>query len=164
MSNPSEFRFRRVARDILDLGELQLQLLSIDSQEARQQAGRAVAWLTVALALGGSALTVVMVGAGFALADWAEWPVGLSLLAVAAIVFVFVLLLGYFAYRALRSATSSMQECKSEFVENVKWLKATLIAPGSSPRHQMRAEDFPPTDRYPEQAGVSQNGHHRTPR
>ncbi|QDV69476.1 hypothetical protein Poly24_31920 [Rosistilla carotiformis] len=132
----------RVARDVLDLCELQLQLLSVDSQEAKRKATRAMIFHAVALALGGSAVTTLMIGGGFLLHDWAGWTIGASLVTVSGVMLLIVAGLLMSAMRATSEASAAMHETKSEFVENLKWLKAVLINPETSARNQLRAESF----------------------
>jgi len=134
---------RRVVRDIVDLFELQMQLLSVDAQSAQRKLNRAIGSGVTALVLAGSALTVLMFGAGFALHELTELTVGVSLLIVSGVIFLFVLGLLFAAYRAILAAAASMSETKSEFTENLRWLKATLLAPETSVRNQLRDESFP---------------------
>ncbi|WP_417736003.1 phage holin family protein [Rosistilla oblonga] len=141
MNSPSGFG--RVARDVLDLCELQMQLLSVDSQEAKRKATRAMVTAAAGITLGGSALTTAMVGGSFLLHEYAQWSVGASLLCVAGITFGIVAALLFAATKAITSASAALQETKSEFAENLKWLKAVLINPETSARNQLRAESFP---------------------
>ncbi|WP_246105662.1 phage holin family protein [Rosistilla ulvae] len=149
--------FSRVARDLLELCELQFQLLSVDSQEARRKATRAMQLTVISIALGGSALTTSMIGCSFLVHELAGWTPGASLASVAAASFVVVAGLLWAASRATATATAALQETKSEFIENLKWLKAVLIRPETSPRNQLRAESFP--DRNPS-CNPDANGSH----
>ncbi len=134
--------FGRLAQDIFDLCELQLQLLSVDSEEAKRRAIHAVILVAIGATLAGSALTTAMIGGGFLLSEVADWTVGASLLTVAGCIIGFVIVLFIAANRAVRAASAAMQETKSEFVENVKWIKAVLRSPQSSPRNQEHAASF----------------------
>lgn len=134
---------QRVVSDIIDLCELQMQLLSVDSQAAKRKLVRAIACGVIAATLAGSALTVVMIGLGFALHELATLSIGVSLLIVGSATFAVVIALLVVGWSAVQSAASAMSETKSEFAENLRWLKATLVSPASSPRHQMRDETFP---------------------
>ena len=134
--------FRRVARDIADLCELQLHLFSIDSQQAKKQLARSAALATVSLALAGSALTSAILGGGWLLHDVLEWSPGASILIVAVVVLLLAAILAWLALRSVQSAGSALQESKSELAENLKWLKGTLLAPDRSPRNQYRADGF----------------------
>lgn len=137
--------FSQVARDIIDLAELQMQLLSVDSQEAKRKAVKAVAFTGIGATLAGSALTTAMVGGGFLLHELADWTVGSSLLTIAGATLALVAILLFAAVRAVNTAAAAMNETKSEFAENLKWIKAVIVAPETSPRNQIRAEHFPPS-------------------
>jgi uncharacterized membrane protein YqjE len=134
---------RRVTRDIADLIELQMQLLSVDLQSAKRQMTQAAACVTLGGMLAGSALTVTLVGCGYLLHESTELSVGQSLVAVGLVVAVIAACLALVALRAARTAAVSMGESKSELAENLRWLKATLIDPENSPRNQFRDESFP---------------------
>lgn len=134
--------FRRVIRDCIDLAELQFQLLSVDSQEARRKGSAAVALGGVAIALGASMLTVLLIGFGFLLHEQTQLSTGVSLLIVCGITFVLIGVLGWFAYRFVRTAAAALAETKSEFAENLRWIKATILAPETSARNQLRSESF----------------------
>lgn len=134
--------FQRVIRDVLDLFELQMQLISVDSQEAQRKLMAAVSCGAVAAVLAGSALTVAMLACGYLLDEATDLSTGASLLIVSVIFFVIVAVLGWIALRAIQAATAAMSETKSEFAENIRWLKATLIAPETSARNQLRRESF----------------------
>ncbi|TWU03220.1 phage holin family protein [Neorhodopirellula pilleata] len=138
--------FQRVTRDILDLAELQWQLLSVDSQAARTKLVRALILSAVAATLATSALTVLIAGLGLALHDLSELPIGLSLLIAATVVFVIVGVMLWIALKSIQSAGAAIAETKSEFGENLRGLKATLVSPSTSPRNQIRAESFATND------------------
>ncbi|GAA5505839.1 phage holin family protein [Novipirellula caenicola] len=145
-SRDHQSSFQRVTEDVLDLFELQMQLLSVDSQAAKRKLSQAVACGAVAIALAGSALTVLMVGGGFLLSEFTELTAGQSLLIVGVVFFLIVALLGWIALKAVGAAAAAMSESKSEFAENLRWLKATLVSPKTSPRNQIRRDSFSDED------------------
>ncbi len=138
-SHTNQSSFQRVTQDVLDLFELQMQLLSVDSQEAKRKLTTAIACGAIAATLAGSALTVVMIGGGFLLGELTGVSSGGSLLMVSGAVFA---VLGWIAFSAIKNAASAMSETKSEFTENLRWMKATLISPKKSPRNQLRRDSF----------------------
>jgi uncharacterized membrane protein YqjE len=142
----SQRGINRVVRDIVDLFELQYELWTVDSQEAKRNAMRAGGLLIAGSALLAAALATAMIGAGFLVNELAGWSVGTSLLSVAAATVVIVAGLLWWATTAIHTAAAAMSETKSEFVENLKWIKAVLISPETSPRNQIRAESFPLPD------------------
>lgn len=144
MTDPSSIQ--RVMRDLLDLAELQMQLLAVDSEAAKRKLTGAVGASLVAVTLGGSALTVLIAGLGVWVHEVSELSVGVSLMLVAVAVFLVVAVLLWVALRAIHSAAASMKEVRSEFAENLRWLKATLVSPGTSARNRLRRESFDPVD------------------
>ncbi|WP_442506061.1 phage holin family protein [Novipirellula sp. SH528] len=145
-SRDHQSSFQRVTEDILDLFELQMELLSVDSQAAKRKLAQAVACGAIAVALAGSALTVLMIGSGFLLSELTELTAGTSLLIVGAVFFAIVAVLGWIALKAVNAAAAAMSESKSEFAENLRWLKATLVSPKTSPRNQIRRDSFSDED------------------
>lgn len=161
-SDASLSSFQRVVRDILDLCELQMQLISVDSQAAKRSLVRAIACGAAAIALAGSALTVAMVGAGVLLGEFTELTTGAALLIVSAAFFVLVAVLGWLVMKAILAAAAAMSETKSEFAENLRWLKSTLISPQTSARNQLRRESFynRTSVSYSESAGANADASH----
>ncbi|MDM4014397.1 phage holin family protein [Roseiconus lacunae] len=141
-TSPSPMRV--VLRDIIDLMELQWQLLSVDSQEARRKLTKAMIAGVSAVTLAGSALTVLLVGVGFLIRDLTPLGTGAAIIVTSVTAFVVVVVLLWLAAGAATKASQAMTESKSEFVESLKWLKATLVTPRSSARNQIRAESFGP--------------------
>ena len=143
--------FQRVARDILDLCELQMQLVSVDSQAAKRKLVTAVICSAAAMTLAGSALTVLIVGGGLLLVESTSLSAGGGLLVIAVATLLCVAALLCISLSAVKAAAAAMAETKSEFAENIRWLKATLVKPSKSPRNQIRRESFPEAA-YPESA------------
>ncbi|WDQ14994.1 phage holin family protein [Rhodopirellula sp. P2] len=139
---PNNASIQKVLRDVLDLCELQLQLLSVDAQAAKRKLTTAAIFAVIALALAGSALTVSLVGLGFLLDEMTELSTGGALLTLAVVTFAIVGGLLFIAAKAIQAATDAMSETKSELAENVRWLKATMLSPSTSARNQLRRESF----------------------
>jgi len=136
----------KVFRDILDLVELQIQLLSVDAQQAKRSCGRALLCGAVAAIVLLPVITAWLLGLGLLLGELTALTLGASILIVAAVVTVLMGILGMVGIKALKRASASMEESKGELVENIKWLKATMVAPSTSPRNRIRSEsfEFPP--------------------
>ncbi|PHQ32959.1 phage holin family protein [Rhodopirellula bahusiensis] len=139
---PNNASIQKVLRDVLDLCELQWQLLSVDAQAAKRKLTSAAIFTSIAVALAGSALTVLLIGFGFLLDELTELSTGGALVTLAVTTFVIVGVLMFIAAKAIQAATDAMAETKSELSENVRWLKATMISPSTSARNQMRRESF----------------------
>jgi len=140
--SPSSSSFQRVARDVMELIELQTHLISVDSQAARRKLVRAMSCGAAAAVIAGSALTVAIIAGGFLLDESTSLSTGGAMLVISLVSFVIVGLLGWVGLHAIASAAESMSETKSEFAENLRWIKATLISPQTSPRNQIRRDSF----------------------
>jgi len=137
--------FEQVLSDIFDLAELQMQLLSVDSQEARRKVFKALMLASFAVPLSSAMFTVALFGIGYVLHETLEWSLGASMLTASAITALFILILVLVAFNLIRTAATAMQETKSEFVESLRWIKATIISPKTSARNQIRRESFSQT-------------------
>lgn len=140
---PNTSGFRQLLRDCLDLFELQTQLISVDAQAAKSKLTRAIACGLVGIAIGSSTITVVMITAGLLISELVAMSAGIAMLIVSVVGSVIVLASLAVAALSMKAAASAMQETKSELAENMRWLKATLISPGDSPRNQLRHESYP---------------------
>jgi len=137
--------FEQVLSDIFDLAELQMQLLSVDSQEARRKVSKALMLASFAVPLSSAMFTVALFGIGYVLHETLGWSLGASMLTASAITALFILILVLVAFNLIRTAATAMQETKSEFVESLRWIKATIISPKTSARNQIRRESFSQT-------------------
>ncbi|TWU35322.1 hypothetical protein Q31b_54180 [Novipirellula aureliae] len=148
---------QKVIADIIDLFELQLELMSVDSQEATRKLTKAAVLAGVAIPLGGAALTIALAGCGLLLSEMTSLSVGTAILLTGAVFIAVVGVLLFMALKAVTAAGSAMSETKSEFAENLRWLKATLLRPSRSPRNQIRRESFSGSDQrsYSESASES---------
>ena len=122
----TESGIRRLIRDLIDLTELQIQLIKVDGQAAKQHLSSAFVSGLVAILLGGAAFMVTLVASGFLLHEWTELSTGSSLLIVGMVSFLIVASLSWFCIRSLRSASTAMAETKNELTENLQWMKSTL--------------------------------------
>ena len=131
-----------MVRNVFDLAELQFQLLSVDSQEARHKATKAIVLIASAIALSSAMLTVALFGTGYVLHENLQWSIGASMLAVSGATAVVILLFLIIAARLVKSAAAAMQETKAEFTENLRWIKSTILSPQTAPHNQIRRESF----------------------
>lgn len=140
MSQPTGIR--RVVRDIADLCELQLELLAVDGKEATRKSTKALAILMIATVFGLAAVTAATFALASSFHEIAKWPMSGSLLAAGGIA---ALLAGIFAALSLvqlKKAMSALDETRSEFAENLRWIKAAIITPETSPRAQVQQDSF----------------------
>jgi len=136
--------FQRVMSDIADLCELQMQLLSLDSQLAKRRAIKAVVFLLVAGIVAFCAFVVAAVAVGYLIHEQLQWPLSASMATAGLIFLVLAGLSGWLGSRQIGKANAALSETKRELSENVRWIKSVMLAPKTSPRNQLRREDFPP--------------------
>lgn len=118
--------FKRVARDISDLCELQLQLLAVDGKVAAGRSALAAVATGLALAIGVSSITTLLLAAGWALHELLEWRLSVSLLVAAGGALVAAALCVLIAYRAMKQALASLEQTRSEFSENLRWIRSMM--------------------------------------
>jgi len=134
--------FQQVLKNVFDLADLQMQLLSVDSQEARRKLSKALVLVSLAVPLSTAMFTVALFGTGHILHETLEWSIGASMLVASGVTALVVLILAVVALTLLRTAATAMQETKSEFLESLRWIKATIISPQTSARNELRRESF----------------------
>ena len=136
--------FQRVISDIVDLCELQWQLLTVDGQEAKRRAVKAA----ILIAFGGvvalSGITAAVIGCGWLMHEQFELSPGVSFLLTSGIAMTLAVVCLLLGAKLLGRANASLSEAKREFSENVKWVKSVVLSPNTSPRNQLRREDFAP--------------------
>jgi hypothetical protein len=122
----------RLSRDIMELGELQLRLLMLDTQAAAAHGRSAVVYAVLAAALALSTLEIALLWVAAALVEWAGWP-WVAGLAVAVGVGV-LLAAGPLAASLLhlRRGVSMWQRSQRELDKNMAWLKSVLGSPKGS--------------------------------
>jgi Putative Actinobacterial Holin-X, holin superfamily III len=156
MNQPSGFR--RVVRDIADLCELQLELLAVDGKVAARRSGAALALLVIAAIFGLSASVATVLALASLLYEQAEWTMSSSLLAAAGVAAVIGGLFTVLGTVILKKAKSALEETRGEFAENLRWIKAAVIAPESSPRAQVNESSFTTRNSVGFNRGPAMNG------
>lgn len=139
--------FSRVISDIVDLCELQLQLLSVDSQEAKRRGVKAIICLAFAATIALTAAMTAMIGLGFILHEQYDFSVGQALLIVSGGAILVAAIAAFLGAKLIGKANDSLSEVKSEFAENMRWIKGVVLKPSQSPRNQLRRETFSPAPR-----------------
>jgi len=139
--------FGRVISDIVDLCELQIQLLSVDSQEAKRRGVKAIICLALAAIITLTAAITAMIGLGFVLHEQYDFTVGQALLIVSGSGILIALVAAFLGAKLIGKANESLSEVKSEFAENMRWIKGVVLKPDQSPRNQLRRETFSPAPR-----------------
>ncbi len=152
MHQPSGFR--RVVRDVADLCELQFELLAVDGKIAVQRSATAAVTLLIGAIFGLSAVVAIVLALASFLHEQAEWTISSSLLAAAAIAAVLGGMLAIIGSVILKKAMSALDETRSEFAENLRWIKAAVVAPDASPQSKVSETSF----RTRSVAGSAMNG------
>ncbi len=132
--------FKRIARDVVELGELQIQLFAIDGKVAVYKLIFATVAITFAATLSLSAFTALIFAGAWALHEFCVWPMSVSLLTCGLIGLVLAMILVALGYRSVRQAANAMGETKSELVSNLRWMKSTLTSDDDSPKSQNRVD------------------------
>lgn len=130
--------FRDIVGDCVELGGLQLQLLSVDGKEASQRAAKGLVLCGAGALFGLTTLLTATLGGGWLIHEWGGLSVGVSLLIMAGCTLLLTVGLAVVGGMLFKRAVDSMQETASELRTNVKWIKEVLFDPESS-RNQMRA-------------------------
>ena len=122
-----------IARDLLEIADLQAQLFAADMRElARKVAWTSAAWLVAALLLG-AVLPVALAGIGLAVAAWWELSpaAGLLLAAPGGLVIVAGLLIA--GWIMMRSQMGVLERSRRELRENLALVKRMLASHSSRP-------------------------------
>lgn len=133
---------RRVVRDVADLFELQLELLAVDSKALARSGSAAIAMVLIALVFGLAAATSATFAVASALHSSAEWTISSSLAAAAGTAALIAGLFVIIAWQLLRKAMSALNESRSEFAENLRWIKSAIVSPEALPTAKRQEEVF----------------------
>tara|TARA_R110002049_G_scaffold305056_1_gene501029 strand:+ start:77014 stop:77475 length:462 start_codon:yes stop_codon:yes gene_type:complete len=147
--------FRRIIRDIADLCELQIELFAIDSQVATQRTKTAAVYLGIAFVFALATVSTVTLGLAAALYEMLGWSLTASIFGAAGCAAIIAVFLAVLAVFALQKAVSALEETRSELAENLRWIKAAVIAPETSARAQVREDSF--SNRYANARASSTN-------
>lgn len=112
--------------DLISLGELQAQLLSVDLRDGKSQAMGPALALIVGVVVALASLPVLILGGAWWLASAAGWGPGVTIFATAAILIAIAGLVVWLGLRGLRKAGTTFARSKREFNENLQWIKSTL--------------------------------------
>ena len=125
--------------DILTLSELQGRLLLVDAQQARDRAIRPAVLGAVAAVLLLASFPVALFGVA-ELLTLAGLPTWAALLISAGIGIVVSGLLGWLAWRAIRSTFQVFDRSREEFSQNLTWIKSALRSGTRPSRSVARTE------------------------
>ncbi|MEQ9409775.1 MAG: phage holin family protein [Fuerstiella sp.] len=113
--------------DLIALLELQGKLFVHDLHQLRTSSGPALLMLAFGLVLAFSAVQVLLLGLGWMLAAYVDWPVWAATIAVAFVGGVGpALLLLLLGWRLIQKKASVMSRSTTELRRNTDWLKRRL--------------------------------------
>jgi hypothetical protein len=122
-----------LARDVLELTELQGSLLKVETKEAGRIAWRTLIWATLGITFLVAALPVALFAVAQALTDYAEWPRTAALGAAAVGSLIVSAIATTVGWRTFQHLLTAWRRSSNELSENVAWLKATLDSDDPSP-------------------------------
>jgi hypothetical protein len=110
--------------DVVTLGELQWKLLALDIRRASRKSLAALVVVSIGMGLAGSSITLLLAALGVALSQ--VLPLWGALLAAGLAGLVVGGGLLAFAAQSLRAQSVALDRSRSEFTNNITWLKAAL--------------------------------------
>ncbi len=119
--------------DLLSLGELQLELFSVDARDAAKASyyPTVLACLGIGFAIG--ACPLALLGLSWWLAEATTLSLAAASLIVAAVGLAFAILLLYIAYKGFRESLGLLGRSRTEFRSNLRWIKHVI-----SQKHRRR--------------------------
>lgn len=123
----SESGFQRVVTDIGELCELQWELFLVDSTEARKSLFPALLSLIAIGCLTAAAILALTMGVAWTLVEQTSLPMGPAFLLVAVGATLIASITAWFAWSQFNRALDHYRDSRSEFSENLRWLRATLL-------------------------------------
>jgi hypothetical protein len=117
------------ARDVVELGDLQIRLLQADLKQSMRQAILPAVSCALALAFGMACFPVLLMAIAYLFVELAQWSFAASFFAATGIGLLIAGLLGAVAWWAVRRITG-LERSKKELTENVRWLKEALSTSG----------------------------------
>jgi hypothetical protein len=132
-----------LARDAMELGELQMRLLLLDIQNSSANARAAVVYAVIGAVVLLSVSEAALLWVAAALVEWAGWPwvAGLAVAVGVGALLAGVLLL--VAWLHWRKGMFTWRRSGREFGKNVAWLKATLGGEKDSPHRSPQSTSSP---------------------
>ena len=120
--------FKRIAGDVTNLCELQLQLLSLDGKVAASRAISAVVTFVMALVISLAAITSLLFAGAWGLHEYCNLKLSLCLLLSGGFGLLVAVVLYAIGYQFAKQASTGMAETRSELAANVRWLKSVLTS------------------------------------
>jgi hypothetical protein len=118
----------RLARDAMELGELQMRLLLLDMQNSSANARAAIIYAVVGAIVVLSASEAALLWVAAALVEWAGWPWVAGLAAAVGVGVLLGSIALVVSWLHWRRGMVTWRRSGHEFGQNIAWLKAVLGA------------------------------------
>lgn len=112
--------------DLLDLGELQLQLLAVDARDAAKDSLVPAIWASLGIGFVIGCCPLALLGFSWWLTDVTSLGLAASSLLTALVGLLIAGLCLYFAWRGLRTSVGTLNRSRIEFASNLQWIKKIL--------------------------------------
>jgi hypothetical protein len=112
--------------DVIELGELQVQLLLLDLSAAGRRTALAALLVGSALVLALGTVPVLLLAIGWTVVQFAGWTHAAAFALTGLVALVLAAGLAWFAWRRLNAAISKLSRSREEFATNVRWIKDAL--------------------------------------
>jgi len=119
-------RMAALAREALDLIELQARLFAVDIQDCRRQSLAPVATLAVCGGVLLGCVPVLVLGTAELLIASFDLSRPAALLLCAGVPAAFAVTVACFAWKAMAHGVCSLRRSREEFVRNFQWIKSAL--------------------------------------
>ena len=123
-----------VLHDATELAELQMKLFASDAKATLRKSAVSLLVLVAASSLVLGAIPVGLLALAETFARGLHWSRPLALLASAACGLLLAVAIGTIGARGFKNSLTELNNSKSEFRRNLKWMKRTLKRGGSSGR------------------------------
>ncbi|QDU95389.1 phage holin family protein [Lignipirellula cremea] len=121
-----------LAHDVIELGELQVNLLRADVSEALERSTLPAIVVAIGLVAAASCAPAIVLSVGFALAEFTPLSVAGGLAIASVSVFVLSMAAAGLAAWRMKSSFAVFHRSMDEFSRNVRWIKAVLRHGGAA--------------------------------
>ena len=128
-----------LGHDLISLAELQVQLTACDVREGAAKGGMAVAFLGGAVVVALGAVPVLIAAVGLMIAELTSLPIYASLFIICGVAFLLAAGAAWWGWNRAKTAISTFSRTRQELVENINWIKRTLLQQSRSQNGQHRS-------------------------
>lgn len=135
--------FSGLAHDVVELGELQVQLLTLDAAAAWQRMRTGLVLVVVAACLLLGSIPIALLIIAEALVEFAGWSRTASLGVAAGIGLVAAGVIAAVAWHRLKAMCATFDRSREEFTRNLAWIKSSLQQQPTRPRQRADGVTIP---------------------